>query len=525
MSAYPRAVDALPVRAGTVRLPASVLLPSFGVVVFAVTLLQVLFLSQGAQGLFRDSDTGWHVRNGEAMLQTLRLPYVDRFSYTREGQPWFAWEWLSDLAFGVAYRWTGLSGVALLAALAIAVTVWGVSHLALSLGGNLFFTAGATVVLLGTTSIHWLARPHVFSWLFALVFIAIAEKERQRHTRALYILPVLACLWANMHGSFLLGPGILLIYAIGDWLACQASDASAVSRIHGLTPVAKVVSPLRGFAGISLLSLLATFINPYTWHLHEHILTYLQNGYLMDHISEFRSFSFHSAGAVYVELFLFIAVLGIIALLRERAFGPALLGIVMIHISLYSARHLPTAAVLLLPIVVPVLTRQARTFDWLLPLLDYSDRLRMIDRKVLGIVPLAFVLIATVAGIVTLSRNGVVGFNPQVFPVRAADFLERSNLESRLFSKDQWGGYLIFRFEGRLKVFMDGRSDFYGQQLLETYAQVADVKPAWSDVLKEYGVGLVLIPPDHALASVLRVSPGWKRIYADSVAAIFQRVS
>ena len=302
------------------------LLPNFRAVVFAVTLFQVLLLSQGSQTLFRDSDTGWHVRNGETILNTHALPRTDRFSYTREGQPWFAWEWLSDAVFGSAYRLAGLPGVAVLSALAIALTALGVAHLALSLGGNLFFTAGAIVVLLGTTSIHWLARPHIFSWILALLFLGVAEHERHGHgqpSRILYALPFVAILWANLHGSFLLGPAILFIYAAGEWL-----DRRSGKR----------------FAAASLASLLATFINPYGWQLHDHVFSYLQNDYLMDHISEFRSFSFHSPGSLYVELFLLVAVAGTLALLRQRAFGPAILGLAMLHISLYSARHLPTAA-------------------------------------------------------------------------------------------------------------------------------------------------------------------------------------
>jgi hypothetical protein len=458
--------------------------------------------------------------------------------------------------FARIYQTAGLPGVAVLAALIIAVTASAAAHFTLSLGGNLFFTAGAVVLLLGTTSIHWLARPHVFSWIFALIFLVVAERERRGGTRALYALPALACLWANMHGSFLLGPGILFIYALAraaseTILATGVSpwDRSAMrvesrrddttqeacavptgldsqpNQIHGLTPVARIVSPLRGFAGASLLCLLATFINPYGWHLHEHIFTYLQNDYLMDHISEFRSFSFHSDGALYVEIFLVVAILGIIAMFRQRAFGPALLGIGLLHISLFSARHLPMAAVLVLPVAVAALTREAQRSARLQPLLDYAERLRSIDRRVIGIVPLVLFIIATVTAVSGLAQTGGVGFNPQVFPIRAADYLERNHLTARIFSKDQWGGYLIYRFGGRTKVFIDGRSDFYGQQLLETYAQVVDLKPSWRLVLKQHDVGLVLIPPDHALAAILKVSPDWKAIYTDSVAAIFQRVS
>jgi hypothetical protein len=566
MSGYPQAIDALPSRPRSsfeVPLAGALLLPSFGAVVFAVTLLQVLFLSNGARSLFRDSDTGWHIRNGEAILQTLTLPRVDRFSYTREGQQWFAWEWMSDAFFGGAYRIASFRGVALLAALAIAITAWGAARLSLSLGGNLFFTAGAIVLLLGTTSIHWLARPHVFSWLLSLAFLAVAEHERRRPGRTLYLLPFLACLWANVHGSFLLGPAILFIYAIGEWLA-EVSRGAAAERSPGQASLASpalglfsrvrisafrrerifrrsaalavpkanttafsrgyILSPLGGFAIAGFASLLATFINPYGWHLHEHVIGYLQNDYLMDHIAEFRSFSFHLSGAVYVELFLWVSVLGIVALLKQRAFAPALLALAMLHLSLYSARHLPTAAVLLLPLCVAALTREARGFRRLRPLLDYSERLLVFDRRIWGAVPIVLVLVATLAGMSALSRSGSLGFDPATFPVHAVDFLEQHNLGARVFAKDQWGGYLIYRFAGRARVFMDGRSDFYGQQFLETYAQVADVKPQWSAVLNQYDVRFVLIPPDHALASVLQLDSAWKRVYADSVAAVFERV-
>jgi hypothetical protein len=318
----------------------------------------------------------------------------------------------------------------------------------------------------------------------------------------LYLVPLIACVWANMHGSFLMGPGILFIYAVGSWLTKQESIR---------------------FAAASLASLAATFVNPYGWHLHEHVFTYLNNDYLMDHIAEFRSYSFHTPGAIYVELFLFIAVLGTLALLKQRAFGPALLAFGLLHISLYSARHLPTAAVLLLPLCVAALSREAKDWPKLRAFFAYSERLESIDARVWGVVPVVLVLALALAGVDGLARSGRVGFDPAIFPVRAAEFLEKQNIAGRIFTRDQWGGYLIYRFNGRTKVFLDGRSDFYGQQLLETYAQVVDVKPGWNAVLTQYGVRVVLISPDHALASALKLSPAWKQVYGDSVAAVFER--
>ena len=500
------AFDAAPRSGVKVTWLSAILLPSFGVVVFAVTLLQVLFLAQGTQTLFRDSDTGWHIRNGEAILDTAAVPRVDRYSYTRDGNPWFAWEWLSDILLGGVHQIAGLSGVALLTALIIALTAWGAARFSLSLGGSFLFTAAAMVLLLSVTSIHWMARPHIFSWPLSLLFLSIAERERRSPGQTMHWLPLLACLWANLHGSFLVGPTILLLYAIEEGLAGWRRRKVTFR-----------------FAAACLASLLATLINPYGWRLHQHVLAYLGDDYLMDHIAEFRSFSFHSPGALYVELFLLVAVLGIVALLRQGALGPALLALGMLHLSLYSARHLPMAAVLLLPLCVAALTREAQGWPRLRPLLDYSERLRLIDHKIWGVIPLLLVLTGTLLGVGALEHAGRVGFNAQKFPVGAANFLEQHDLSTRIFAKDQWGGYLIYRFAGRAKVFMDGRSDFYGRDMLETYAQVMEVRPGWDAVLKHYNVRVVLASPDNALSSVLQLSPDWKRIYTDPVAAVFER--
>src|SRR5438270_637005 len=102
-----------------------------------------------------------------------------------------------------------------------------------------------------------------------------------------------------------------------------------------------------------------------------------------------------------------------------------------------------------------------------------------------------------------------------------------SSLRLRESSRCCGNALMVQRFwESRSSIFLciPRGSYCYGQQMLETYAEVADVKPAWNLVLKQYDIGLVLIPPDHALASVLQLSSQWKRVYSDTVAAIFERV-
>ncbi len=477
------------------------LLPNLCAAVFAVALFQVLFLA-GGHALYRDSDTGWHILAGESMIATRQIPTADPYSFTRTGRPWLAWEWLSDVAFGAAHRaagesggelrldGAGLRGVELLAALAIALAVAGSTALALRLGANFFAAAGCAALLMVVTSVHWLARPHIFGWLFALAFLAAAELHRPGK-RTLWMLPLLSVVWANMHGSFVLGPAILLIYAVGR------------------------TARFRDYSLAALLSLGATFVNPYGWRLHEHVLRYLRDDYIMDHIGEFHSFDFHAAGAIWMELFLLAAVVGAFAAARRKDWPVVMLSILLLQQGLFAARHLPLAALLLLPLACSRLSWEALGSRFA----AYSERLRAFDRRVIGAIP-AMAAVAFAALAIAPEERG---FDPKVFPIQAAGYFAGRETSARIFATDQWGGYLIYRFTGRLKVFIDGRSDFYGRDFLQRYGTVRDVRPGWDRVLDAERVTHVMIGTEEALAQALRLSPEWRVARVDHVATIFER--
>ncbi len=98
-------------------------LPDVGLAVSILTLFYCLLVYDGSRKLFRDSDSGWHIRTGEAMLAGAGFPRTDPYSFSRAGEPWFAWEWAADAGMGMAHRMAGLGGVALLYAVAIAAAL------------------------------------------------------------------------------------------------------------------------------------------------------------------------------------------------------------------------------------------------------------------------------------------------------------------------------------------------------------------------------------------------------------------
>ena len=145
-------------------------LPSFADLFFLV-LLGILAFSPMSAGLLGDADTGWHIRSGELILATHAIPRTDPFSYTRHGEPWYAWEWMYDVVIAAIHHVSGLNGVVLFTAAVISVTFALLFRFILRRSGNLAVAAFLTLLTTAAAQVHMLARPHVLSWLLTLLWV------------------------------------------------------------------------------------------------------------------------------------------------------------------------------------------------------------------------------------------------------------------------------------------------------------------------------------------------------------------
>jgi hypothetical protein len=92
---------------------------------------------------------------------------------------------------------------------------------------------------------------------------------------------------------------------------------------------------------------------------------------------------------------------------------------------------------------------------------------------------------------------------------------------ARLFAPDKYGGYLIYRSGGAIKVFFDGRSDLYGAEFLEKYSRLVQLRPGWRTYWDSFHFSHALIPQDAPLREALE-SAGWGRLYGDSTCALLE---
>jgi hypothetical protein len=114
-------------------------------------------------------------------------------------------------------------------------------------------------------------------------------------------------------------------------------------------------------------------------------------------------------------------------------------------------------------------------------------------------------------------------YDPKRYPAKALQVLRGPELAHSIFADDEWGDYLIYRLYPTTKVFVDGRSDFYGAKFNEKYLDVMNGKYNWKDTLKRYGIQAVVLPVAASLASTLKETPDWRPVYDDGVAIVFRR--
>ena len=113
-------------------------------------------------------------------------------------------------------------------------------------------------------------------------------------------------------------------------------------------------------------------------------------------------------------------------------------------------------------------------------------------------------------------------FDPKRYPAAAVKML-RADTTARIFTDDEWGDYLIWSLYPKNRVFVDGRSDFYGNDFEEKYIDVLKVKYGWEKTLGRFRIDTILLSPDAPLAGALKESSRWRVVYDDGVALVFRK--
>lgn len=482
----------------------SYLLPKLRDIFFMAVFFAVIGF--GPRLLNVDGDLGRHITIGNYILDNGRIPTRDVFSHTMRGQPLTPHEWLADVFFALAHRLAGLDGVVWLCALLVALTFTLVMAQAWQRGAGILVALGMALWATAAASLHFLARPHLWTMLFLALWTCGLESMRRGKAFRWYLLPLLMLVWANTHGAFIAGFVVWGAYAVGKFAGGFAKGGEEHRNDWGV------------LLAVGGLSLAATFLNPAGWHLWKTTFGFLRNRYLVSHTAEYLPPNFHDPST---WPFLGLVTLSVLLLAWTRRRLPlshALLLSGWTAMGLYSTRNIPLYAI----VAVPILAETLRTEEEA-PASGLQTRLGAMENALKGAVwPVVFALLMG-AALLSGARLDFGGrgnaFLPEVFPVQAANWLETHPQGGNVFNHFPWGGYLLYRFEGQLPVFIDGQTDFYGEALTRQYEQVITQADGWEAVLAKYHVTWALVPEGSPLVKALE-ERGWQVLYADETAVI-----
>jgi hypothetical protein len=478
------------------KIPAFSRAPFFGIV------LLLGLLAMTARNAV-DPDLWWHLRTGQWIVETGHVPHSDPFSFTRTGHAWVSHEWLSEVAFYELWKHGGAAALIVFSAI---VTTTGFMLLYLRCPGKRHWAAAATVVGALASAPSWGVRPQMFTFTLASLLLWLVKTGEGRPKRLLWI-PPLFLLWLNLHAGFALGPALLLAYGFGLILESGIGE----------TPWQQV-RPIVLRVLLLLLACLALVpLNPSGTQLYRYPFDTLRSPGMRSFIVEWFSPNFHDW--LYRSfLLVWLLLLTALAASRARPKGRVIVPLLLTSFAALDAvRHIPIFVLLAMPVIAAALP--AATTVLVVPQPGFhSSRLRPLFNGAVVVLIAMFALVRW-----TILAHNQNAREAEQFPAKAVAFLRSGDYPQRVFVYYDWGGYAIWKLYPEYRVFVDGRADLYGDDLLHQFQTVVQLRNGWRDVVDRWNVEELLIPPSSAIAQALVLDPQWYVAFSDPKAMVMIR--
>jgi hypothetical protein len=495
-------------------------------------------------------DLAYQLRAGGEILAGSGIPTVSAWTFTVSDTPWLDQQWGAQVILAAVYQAAGWTGLAVLRAALVGLTFglvlaavrsrW--SHASIRAGGSAIASSSrtATLIVLGSFAVAAPAlalRPQLFGIaLFAATLLILVE--RSAHPRRLWLVPVFAAAWANLHGSF---PLVIVLVGLAwvDEVALLREPASA-----GQTP-RRLPARLLGSTGLALVgavSALATLVNPFGIDAWRYIANLARNPEVTGLVSEWRPPTpFEPAGAVFfVSLAIVIGVLAF-RFRSDRGRPPARFFAPMLSVLVFGALALVTGRglawwAIVAPVAMVALQPGLKLADVRVP---GAPILRARTAREASAIegrrsPLTAVIVVTlfVAAIALLPiwrpvgqagvPAGVLSHAPQGLGA-ALDRISFGRWGGNVWAPQAWGSWFEFIAPAH-QVAVDSRIELFPPEVWAEVEQVATASGDWKEILEKYRVNVVVVAADQAaLWQGLADDLAWRRAYYDNDGTVWVR--
>ena len=451
-----------------------------------------------------DFDLWARLTVGSIFFQTGNILKHDIFSYLPTKNLWIDHEWGSGVVFYFIVKYLGEWGIfALKAFILFSIFILFIKIIKLQTNkdtaGIFYFIFLGFLLLPGIAN---LIRSQLFTYLFFTLWIYVLEKMRREETKLIWMLPVTMLLWVNMHGGFLAGIGLVMIYAIGEFLNRK--------------------NYLKYFFVLALI-IPVTLINPYGFKLWNYIIeaSLMPRPYISEWAPISLSGPFHMMEGIKVHIHtgfiicaLLTAFVGIKLYVQKEQpdWTKIILVTLLFYLGLKHQRHTEFFV-----LAIPVLFYH-QYVNLLVPLKiliknknDMFYKIWTAIRYGSGYIVLIIIFIYILP---QLSNRIIV--DPLMYPVGSFEFIKQNNISGNLATTFDWGSYALWKLYPQCKVLIDGRyEEVYPDDVYDNAMQLCGNKGDQQAILRKYKTDiLVLSKWKYSPADLINFTD-WKLVYQD----------
>ncbi len=388
-----------------------------------------------------DPDFGWHLASGKYIIKN-GIPTKDIFTYTAPSFTWINHEWLYDVLVAFLYGIGGYFIISLFFA-----GIW-TSGLLLAQRKRIYyvliFSCLAVLPFSGIRPVAW-----------TVLFVAIIERIINAKKESLkYFLPLIFLLWANLHGSFILGLLIMTYYYFFS---------------KNKIPVAPFI-----------LSFVAVLFNPFGLRIFEEIFRTVLDSQLKFRVIEWKAFYIPAISIPFIiltiSLFLFFEKKQL-----KKIFGIPFFALIL---TLSSVRHLP--------IFIVTSSRYLESYLIKLKKILHSKKINN-KRYFLVYCFSAGVWLMMTFFAVLLIRESIS--SKQTYPLKAVEYINNNPCRGNIFNSYSYGGYLIWKLPN-YKVYIDGRMPSWklnNENYLENYVKFLNDDTYRQSQVSKYNITCMLL--------------------------------
>lgn len=474
-------------------------------------IIPIILLSLGLYTIFvalfsrqiADYDLWGYLSFGSVFWDDGYFPFQDVFSYTPVKPLWVYHEWLTGVSFYFIYSHAGPAGLQLLRYLVALLTIYLLYQTARKKGAGSIAALFALVPAMLLISFGYVpVRAQIFTYLFFALTVYVLESARQEERwYLLWLLPPIQTLWCNLHGGYVAGLGLIILYILGDGFSGRK---------------------FWPFLGVLLPATLATLINPYGLRYWSYTLQAITMP--RPEINEWLSAPAALQGHIQevpVLIFLCLALVHLLLLLfpRKRQSTDLLVVAATIYLGCSHIRH-GILYGLILGSQLPILLSEAwqawqQKYAWparqtrLLPLL-------------LLIFIFSFSIYLNPSRLPAWEPSFVLATPTPEYPLGAVTWIKNNGFKGNILPHFEWGEFMIWTCSPACRVAMDGRYEtVYQERVSQEYFDFLQGRSAWKVFLEKYPHDMVLIKPSTKTHLLMLREPAWRKAYADRSCVIF----